>query len=42
MVDHIFEIPKPLDFDVKCFNFATAKLYLRNNPAWNKDDIEVL
>ena len=34
MVDHIFEIPKPLDFD--------AKLYLRNNPATNKDNKEVV
>ena len=29
-------------FGVKCFNCDTTILYLRNIPAWNKDDIEVV
>ena len=42
MVDRILEIPRILVFGDKCFKCDTTKLYLRNNPAWNKDDIEVL
>jgi len=39
MVDHIFQIPRLVVFGVKCFNCDTTHLCLRNNPAWNKDDI---
>ena len=39
-LNHILEIPRPVVF-VKCCNGETAKSYFRNNPAWNKDDIEV-
>ena len=42
MVDHILETPRLLVFGVKCFHCDTAKLNLQDNPAWNKDDIEVL
>ena len=42
MVDLILEIPRIVVFDDKCFNCDTTKLYLRNNPAWNKDDIDVI
>jgi len=43
MVDHILEIPRLIDFGVKCFNSSTTNLYLQNNPAWNKEDeIEVV
>ena len=43
MGDHILEIPRLIDFGVKCFNSSTTNLYLRNNPAWNKEDeIEVV
>ena len=38
MVDHISEIPRLVDFSVKCFNCDTTKLYLRNIPAMNEDD----
>ena len=39
MVDHILEIPRLVVFGIKCFESATTKLILRNNSAWNKDDI---
>ena len=42
MVDHILEILRLVVFAVKCFNFDTPKSYIRNNPAWNKDDIEAV
>ena len=42
MVDHTLKIPTPVVFGVKCFDCDTTELYLRNNPAWNKDDIEVV
>ena len=43
MVDHICEIPKLVDFCVKCFNCAdTRKLCERNNPAWDVDDIYLI
>ena len=42
MVDLILEIPRLVVFDVKCFDCDTTKLYLRNNPARNKDDIDVI
>ena len=42
MVDHILEIPGLEVFSFKCFNCELTKLYLQNNPAWNKDDIEVV
>ena len=37
--DHFWDIPRLVVFGVNCFNCDTTKLYLRNNPAWNKDDI---
>ena len=42
IVDHILEIPTMVVFGVNCFNCETSKLCIRNNPAWNKDDIEVV
>ena len=42
MVDHILDIPRLVVFEVKSFNCDTAKSYIRNNPAVNKDDIEVV
>ena len=36
------EIPRLVVFSVKCLTAVTKKSYLRNNPAWNKDDIEVV
>ena len=41
LVDHILKIPRILVFGVKSFNRHTIKSYLQNNPAWNKDKIEV-
>ena len=42
MEDHILEIPSIEVFDAKCFNCDTTQLCSRINPAWNKDDIEVV
>ena len=42
MVDHILEIPRLVVFGVTCLNCNIKKLWLRNNPSWNKDDIEVV
>ena len=42
MVDHNLKISKLLVFGDKCFNCDTTKLYFRNNPAWNKDDMKVV
>jgi len=42
MVDHILEIPRLVVFRVKSFKCDTTKFNLRNNPVWNKDDIEVV
>ena len=42
MVDHILEIPRLVVLGVKCFYCDTTILRLRNNPAWNKDEIEVV
>ena len=42
MVDYILEIPTLIVFGVKCFDCDNTKLCLRNNPAWNKDDIEAV
>ena len=42
MVDHIFEIPRLEVFGVKCLACDITKRFLRNNPAWNRDDIEVV
>ena len=42
MKDHILEIPSIEVFDAKCFNCDTTQLCSRINPAWNKDDIEVV
>ena len=39
---HILEIPTMVVFGVSCFNCDTSKLCIRNNPAWNKDDVEVV
>ena len=39
MVDHILENPRLVVFGV---NRDTTKLYLRNNPARNKDNVEVV
>ena len=39
MVDHILEFTRLLVFGV---NRDTTKLYLRNNPARNKDNVEVV
>jgi len=33
---------KSVVFGIKCFNCDTTKLCLRENPKWNKDDIEVV
>ena len=40
-LNHILEIPRPVVF-VNCCNCDTTKSYLGNNPAWNKDDKEVV
>ena len=42
MVDHILEIPTLVVFGVKWFDCDNTKLCLRNNSAWNKDDIEAV
>jgi len=34
--------PRLVILGVKCFNYDTTKSFLRNNPAWNKDDIELV
>ena len=34
--------PETVVFGVKCFNCDATKLYLRNVPASNNDDIEVI
>ena len=42
MVDYILEIPRLVVFGVKCFIYYTKESNLRNNLAWNKDEIEVV
>lgn len=42
MVDHFFEIPRLVVFGVKCLNGDFKKICLRDNPAWKKDDTEVI
>ena len=42
MEDHILEIPRLLVFSCNCFKCDNTKSYLRNNPAWNKGDVEVV
>jgi len=37
MTDCILKIPKQVAFGVNC---DATKLCLRNNPTWNKEDIE--
>ena len=39
MVDHIFEIPRLLDIGVNVLT-VILRNNLRNNNAWNKDNIE--
>ena len=42
MVDQILKISTLVVFGAKCFNCDTTQLGFQNNPAWNKDDIEVV
>ena len=42
MLDHILEIIGIAVFGVKCLSCDTTELCLRNNPTWNKEDIEVV
>ena len=41
-IDHILEIQRLVVFGVTSFNCDNTKSYLRNNPARNKDNIEVV
>ena len=41
MVDHILEIPR-LEFSVLDVLTVMLQNFVRNNPPWNKDDIEVV
>ncbi len=38
MVNNILEIPRILVLGVKWLKYDATKSYLRNNPAWDKDD----
>ena len=42
MVGHSLEISTLVDFGVTSFDCDTSRLCLQNNPAWTKDDIEVV
>ena len=39
---NISELPRLEIFGAKWLNCDTTQLCLQNNPAWNKDDIEVV